>query len=63
MRSGGMANVIIQYWSEGITQMELFDDADKDFETMKRKSKDIQIELQELLTQRFCSRVFEDDVL
>ena len=35
-----MANVISQYWSEGTpTQMELFDDADKDFETMKRKIK------------------------
>ena len=32
-----MANVISQYWSEGTpTQMELFDDADKDFETMRK---------------------------
>ena len=35
MRSGGMANVVSQYWSEGApTQMELFEDTDKDFETM-----------------------------
>ena len=40
MRSGGMANVVSQYWSEGApTQMELFEDTDRDFETMKRKIK------------------------
>ena len=35
-----MANVVSQYWSEGApTQMELFEDTDRDFETMKRKIK------------------------
>ena len=35
-----MANVVSQYWSEGApTQMELFEDTGRDFETMKRKIK------------------------
>ena len=60
-----MANVISQYWSEGTpTQMELFDDADKDFETMKRKIKGHTNRTARIIDHKgFAVEFFEDDVL
>jgi hypothetical protein len=60
-----MANVISQYWSEGApTQMELFSDTDKDFETMKRKIKGITNRTATIIDQKgFAVEFYEDDVL
>lgn len=65
MRSGGMANVVSQYWSEGApTQMELFEDTDKDFETMKRKIKGTTNRTARILDSKgFAVEFYEDDVL
>ena len=62
-----MNNVISQYWSEGITdptQMELFGDTDKDFETMKRKIKGKINRTAKIIDQKgFAVEMYEDDVL
>lgn len=65
MRSGGMANVVSQYWSEGApTQMELFEDTDRDFETMKRKIKGTTNRTAKILDEKgFAVEFYEDDVL
>ena len=61
-----MNKVISQYWSEGIdpTQLELFDDTEKDFETMKRKIKGKINRTAKIIDQKgFAVEMFEDDVL
>ncbi len=60
-----MANVVSQYWSEGApTQMELFADTDKDFETMKRKIKGTTNRTARILDAKgFAVEFYEDDVL
>ena len=61
-----MANVVSQYWSEGIdpTQLELFDDTEKDFETMKRKIKGKINRTAKIIDQKgFAVEMYEDDVL
>ena len=65
MRSGGMANVVSQYWSEGApTQMELFEDTDRDFETMKRKIKGQTNRTARILDEKgYAVEFYEDDVL
>lgn len=57
--------VISEYWSgEDPTQMELFDDTDKDFETMKRKIKGKTNRYARIIDQKgFAVQFFEDDVL
>ena len=65
MRSGGMANVVSQYWSEGApTQMELFEDTDRDFETMKRKIKGTTNRTARILDEKgYAVEFYEDNVL
>ena len=65
MRSGGMANVVSQYWSEGApTQMELFEDTDRDFETMKRKIKGQTNRTARILDEKgYAVEFYEDNVL
>ena len=60
-----MANVVSQYWSEGApTQMELFEDTDRDFETMKRKIKGTTNRTAKILDEKgFAVEFYEDDVL
>ena len=61
-----MNKVISQYWSEGIdpTQLELFDDTEKDFETMKRKIKGKINRTAKIIDQKgFAVEMYEDDVL
>jgi len=57
--------IISQYWSEGApTQMELFEDTDKDFETMKRKIKGTTNRSARIIEQKgFAVEFFEDNVL
>ena len=66
MRSGGMANVVSQYWSGDAapTQMELFEDTDRDFETMKRKIKGQTNRTARILDEKgYAVEFYEDDVL
>ena len=60
-----MANVVSQYWSEGApTQMELFEDTDRDFETMKRKIKGQTNRTARILDEKgYAVEFYEDDVL
>ena len=60
-----MANVVSQYWSEGApTQMELFEDTGRDFETMKRKIKGTTNRTAKILDEKgFAVEFYEDDVL
>ena len=60
-----MANVVSQYWSEGApTQMELFEDTDRDFETMKRKIKGTTNRTARILDEKgYAVEFYEDDVL
>ncbi len=60
-----MANVVSQYWSEGApTQMELFEDTDRDFETMKRKIKGTTNRTARILDEKgYAVEFYEDNVL
>lgn len=60
-----MANVVSQYWSEGApTQMELFEDTDRDFETMKRKIKGQTNRTARILDEKgYAVEFYEDNVL
>ena len=60
-----MTKVVSQYWSEGApTQMELFGDTDRDFETMKRKIKGTTSRTAKILDQKgFTVEFYEDGVL
>ncbi len=60
-----MTKVVSQYWSEGEpTQMELFGDTDRDFETMKRKIKGTTSRTAKILDQKgFTVEFYEDGVL
>ena len=61
-----MSNVISQYWSEGAPQiqLDLFDDSDKDFETMKRKIKGTTNRTAKIIFQKcYAVEMYEDDVL
>ena len=61
-----MANVVSQYWSGDAapTQMELFEDTDRDFETMKRKIKGTTNRTAKILDEKgFAVEFYEDDVL
>ena len=61
-----MNKVISQYWSEGIdpTQLELFDDTEKDFETMKRKIKGQTSRTAKIIDEKgYAVEFYEDEVL
>ena len=60
-----MANVVSQYWSEGApSQMELFEDTDRDFETMKRKIKGTTNRTARILDEKgYAVEFYEDNVL
>ena len=61
-----MANVVSQYWSGDAapTQMELFEDTDRDFETMKRKIKGQTNRTARILDEKgYAVEFYEDNVL